>query len=70
MDDFESYIHAIDVHYDSGDVTFTGSVYKLNIPKFNVVKRSVYAKGTNYMQEIVEYHGQNGYIPTSGHCFI
>ena len=29
MDDFESYINAIDIDYDSGDVTFTGYVYKL-----------------------------------------
>ena len=70
MDDFESYINAIDVDYDSEDVTFTGYVYKFYTPHFKVVKRSVYGKGTNYMQEIVEYHGQNCYIPTSGMCFI
>ena len=69
MDDFESYKNAIDIDYDSEDVTFTGFVYKLITPQFNVVKRSAYAKGTNYMQEIVEYHRKNCYIPTSGHCF-
>ena len=60
----------MDIDYDREDVTFTGCVYNLDTPHFNVVKRSVYAKGTNYMQEIVEYHGQNCYIPTSGMCFI
>ena len=70
MDDFENYINAIDVDYDSEDVTFTGYVYKLNTPHFKVVKRSAYGRGTNYMQEIVEYYGQNCYIPTSGMCFI
>ena len=70
MDDFESYINAIDVDYDSEDVTLTGYVSKLNTPQFNVVKRSAYAKGTNYMQEVVAYHGQNCFIPTSSHCFI
>ena len=72
MDDFESYINAIDVDYDSEDVIFTGYIYKLNIPQFNVVRRSAsaYGRGTNYMQEIVEYHGQNCYIPTSGMCFF
>ena len=54
MDDFENYINAIDVDYDSEDVTFTGYVYKINTPHFNVVKRSAYGRGTNYMQEIVE----------------
>ena len=70
MNDFENYINAIDVDYDCEDVTFTGYVYKLNTPHFKVVRRSAYGRGTNYMQEIVEYHGQNCYIPTSGMCFI
>ena len=65
MDDFERYINAIDVDYDSEDVIFTGYVYKLNTPHFKVIKRSAYGKGNNYMQEIVEYHGRNCYIPTS-----
>ena len=70
MDDFERYINAIDIDYDSDDVIFTGYVYKLNTPQFKVVKRSAYGKGTNHMREIVEYHGQNCYISTSGMCFI
>ena len=47
MDDFESYINAIDIDYDSEDVTFTGYVYKLNTPQVNVVRRSAYRRGTN-----------------------
>ena len=70
MDDFERYINAIDIDYDSDDAIFTGYVYKLNTPQFKVVKRSAYGKGTNHMQEIVEYYGRNCYIPTSGRCFI
>ena len=70
MDDFERYINAIDIDYDSEDVTFTGYVYKLNTPHFKFVKRSAYGKFTNYTQEIVEDHGQNCYIPNSGMCFI
>ena len=70
MDDFERYINAIDIDYDSNDVIFTGYVYKLKTPQFKVVKRSAYGRGTNYMQEIVEYQEQNCYIPTSGMCFI
>ena len=70
MNDFEKYINAIDNDYDSEDVTFTGYLYKLDIPHFKVVKRSTYGRGTNYMQEILEYHGRNCYIPTSGMCFI
>ena len=69
MNDFERYINAIDVDYHSEDVTFTGYVYKLNTPQFNVVRRSDHGKGTDYMQEIVEYRVQNCYTPTSGMCF-
>ena len=70
MDDFQSYINAIDIDYVSEDVTFTGHVYKINSPQSKVVQRSAYGKGTNYLQEIVEYHVQNCYIPISGMCFI
>ena len=70
MEDFESYINAIGIDYDSEDVTFTGYVYKLNTPQFKFIKRSAYGKGSNYMQKIVEYHRKNCYIPTSGLCFI
>ena len=70
MDEFESYTNAIDIYYDNEDVTFSGHFYKLNTPRFNVVKRSAHDKGTIYVQEIVEYHGKNCFFPTSGHCFI
>ena len=48
MDDFERYINAIDIDYDSEDITFSGYVYKLYTPHFKVVKRSAYGRGTNY----------------------
>ena len=50
-------------------MTSTGYIYKLDTPQFKVVKRSAYGKGSNYMQEIVEYHKQNCYIPRSTNCF-
>ena len=70
MDDFESFTNAIDNDYDSEDVTFTGDVHKLNTPQFNGVNGSQYGRGTNFRQDVVEYIGNNCYIPTSGNCFI
>ena len=70
VDDFDTYMNAIDIDYDSADVAFSGYVYKLNTPQFKVPKRRASTKRFNYKQEIVEYHGQNCYIPISGHCFI
>ena len=71
VDDFESYINAIDNSgYDSEDVIFTGWLYKLNTPEFKKVNRSQYGRGTDFKQDIVEYIGNNCYIPTSGNCFI
>ena len=71
VDDFESYINAIDNSgYDSEDVIFTGWLYKLNSPEFKKVNRSKYGRGTDFKQDIVEYIGNNCYIPTSGICFI
>ena len=71
VDDFESYINAIDNGgYDAEDVIFTGWLYKLNTPEFKKVNRSRYGKGTDFKQDIVEYIGNNCYIPTSGMCFL
>ena len=70
VDEFETHINAIDNSgYDSGDVIFTGLLYKLNTPEFNKVNRSQYGKGTDFKQDIVEYIGKNYYIPTSANCF-
>ena len=71
VDDFESYINAIDNSgYDSEDVNFKGWLYKLNNPEFKKVNRSQYGRGTDFKQDIVEFIGNNCYIPTSGNCFI
>ena len=71
VDDFEIYINAIDNSgYDSEDVIFTGWLYKLNTPEFKKVNRSKYGRGTDFKQDIVEYIGNNSYIPTNGNCFI
>ena len=70
MDDFESYINAMDIDYGSEDVTFTGYVYKLHIPQFIRVNRSQYGRGAYFKQDIAENIGNNCYIPTSGNCFI
>ena len=45
-------------------------MYKLNTPQFKIVKRSVHGKGTDFKQDIVEYIGNKGYIPTSINCSI
>ena len=71
VDDFESYINALDNSgYDSEDVIFTGWLYKINTPEFKKVNRSQYARGTDFKQDIVQYIGNNCYIPTIGNCFI
>ena len=71
IDDFESYNNAIDNSgYDSEDVIFTGWLYKLNTPEFKKVNRPQYGRGTDFKQDIVEYIGNNCYIPTSGNFFI
>ena len=65
IDNFENYINARDTDDDSEDVIFTGYVYKYKTLQFEVVKRSAYGKGNNYVKEIVEYHGQKVHIPSS-----
>ena len=70
MDDFESYINAIDEGYDADDAIFNGFSYKLNSPQFNKVDRSQYGSGCDFKHEIIEYRGNNCYISTKGYCFV
>ena len=68
--DSEAYINAIDDKYDAEDGTFNGHIYKTNTPKFNKVNRSHYGNGCDSKHEIIEYRGNNCFIPTKGYCFV
>ena len=70
MDDFEAYINAIDEGYNAEDAMFIGYVYKINTPKFNKVNRNQYGNGCDFKHEIIEYQGNNCFIPTRGYYFI
>ena len=70
MDDFEAYINSIDQDYDSDDSIFNGYIYKVDTPQFNKVNRSQYGNGCDFKHEIIEYRGNNCYIPTKGYCFV
>ena len=70
MDDFEAYINSIDQDYDSDDAIFNGYIYKIDTPQFNKVNRSLYGNGCNFDKIILEYKGNNCYIPKKGYCFI
>ena len=70
ISDYEAYIKAIDQGYDSEDAIFNGYIYKLNTPQFNKVNRSQYGNGCSFDKIIVEYRGNNCFIPTKGFCFI
>ena len=70
ISDYEAYINAIDQDYDSEDAIFNGYIYKINTLKFNKVNRSQYGNGCSFDKIIVEYRGNNCYIPTKGYCFV
>ena len=70
IDDFESYINSIDERYDADDSIFNGYIYKLNTPQFNKVNRSQYGNGCSFDKIIIEYRGNNCFIPTKGYCFV
>ena len=70
MDDFEAYINSIDQDYDSDDTIFNGYIYKLDTPIFNKINRSQYGNGCSFDKIIIEYRGNNCFIPTKGYCFV
>ena len=63
---FESYINSIDQDYDSDDAIFNGYIYKIDTPIYNKVNRSQYGNGCDFKHEIIEYRGNNCFIPTKG----
>ena len=70
IDDYEAYINKIDQDYESDDAIFNGYIYKINTPQFSLVNRSQYGNGCDFKHEIIEYRGNNCFIPTKGYCFI
>ena len=70
MDDFEAYINSIDQDYDSDDSIFNGYIYKIDTPQFNKVNRSQYGNGCDFKHVIIEYRGNNCFIPTKGYCLV
>ena len=68
--DYEAYINSIDEGYDAEDAIFTGYIYKIKTPQFNLVNTSQYGNGCDFKHEIIEYRGNNCFIPTKGYCFI
>ena len=70
MDDFEAYINSIDEGYDADDCIFNGYIYKIDTPHFKKVNRSQYGNGCSFDEIIIEYQGNNFFIPTKGYCFV
>ena len=54
VDDYVSYINAIDEGYDAEDAIFNGYIHKLNSPQFNKVNLSQYRNGSDFENEIIE----------------
>ena len=69
-DDFEAYINAIDVDYDSEDAIFKGYIYKLDTCHFNKVNQSQLGNGCDFKDEIIEYRFNNCFIPTKRYGFV
>ena len=70
IDDYESYIIAIDQDYESEDAIFNGYTYKIKTPQFNRANRSQYGIRCEFKHEIFENRGNNCFIPTKGFCFV
>ena len=45
-------------------------ICKLDTPQFNKVNSSHYSNACNFKHEILEYRGNNCFIPTKGYCFV
>ena len=70
ISDYEAFLNSIDEGYDADDCIFNGYVYEIDTPQFNKVNRSQYGNGCSFDKIIIDYRGNNCYIPTKGYCFV
>ena len=70
ISDYEAYINSIDQGYDAEGSIFNGYIYKINISQFNLVKKSQFGNGCDSKHEIIEYGGNNCFVPTEVYCFV
>ena len=70
ISEYEAYINSIDEGHDAEDAIFNGYIYKIKTPHFILVIRSQYGNGCDFKNEIIEYRGNNCFIPTKGFCSV
>ena len=64
IDDFESYLNAINQDYESEAAIFNGQIHKIYTLQSNSVNRNQYGIGCDFRHEFIEYRGNNCFIPT------
>ena len=69
-DNYEAYDIPIDQDYEFEDAVFIGYLYKIKTLQFNLVNRSQNGNCCDFKHEIVEYRGDNCFIPTKRYCFV
>ena len=47
-----------------------GYIYKNNTPQFNLDGRCQYGNGCDFKHKIIEYRGNNCFIPSKRYCFV
>ena len=47
-----------------------GYIYKIDTLPFKKVNRSQYGNDCDFKHEIIEYRGNNCFIPIKGYCFV
>ena len=70
INDFESNNNSIGEGYETEYITLIGHIHKIDTPVFNMINRAKYGNGCDFKHQIIEYNGNNCYIPTKSYCYI
>ena len=62
INDYESYIDAIDQDYESEDALFNGYIHKIKTPQFNLFNRSQHGNGCGFKHEFLVYRGNKCFL--------
>ena len=63
-------VNIIDEGYDAEDAISNGYIYEIITAQFDLVNRSQNGNDCDFKNEIIEYRGNNCFIPTKVYCFI
>ena len=68
---YEKFLSNLEEKYNGcKEITFEGDMYFLEEAAFDWVLLNKYGNNVDYLTYVLEFHGENCYIPPGNNCFV